>query len=1169
MTRCKRYLSAFLALIMCIGILPITSIAVDSNDGLLNFTKTLAYSDSVFTDVHEDDWFSDNVKAVYEYELMNGKGNSCFDPENSVTIAETITIAARLNAQYYIGTDVFVNSEPWYQTYVDYAENCGIIDDATDDFNAPATRGIFADIIANALPDSAFEEINIVAYSGIPDVSLTDSFGRSVYKLYRAGIMIGNDESGTFAPESNIKRCEVAAIVTRMVEPSLRKTVQLGREYAVSFDLGYEGKKLDVQKVVEGYTAEEPDTPVRKNYIFDGWYTAQNGGYKFEFETEILSDMTLYAHWKNDPAYLSWVMSGIANGDKDTPDAPDKPDDPKEEYDYSKLPYRPGKTWEELTEVNGGKEPYIELNDNDQVGLYIGRISDNKVTDVYDVIAELNNVRELLNINDARFEFIPSYEDGKIDDKSYRVQQVHNGVQVWCAQIVVIVDDDGYINGFISDYVDYVRYSGVETDPAVSAEQAVYVAYEDALDKFENVNDNIKATLVVMPETADLIWYMAVLTGDGAYKYYIDAHNREIRGCMESMPLTESLIYDENKTQDVTESFEYYDGTDSFVDIISVDEKNIITYYMCSRSVNPLGIRIHNMNGVNESATKKTDYPGDIYSSTNNVWNDARAAFCGVYDFNRVAQKYLDMGFVCEYPIEVNININYENACYSGANNKRTAIEYIFGYTTYKDGYKNRIRKQLDTIGHEYTHMVQDKYISAIIDDYWTADGSLGDGYVYTQQDNGNLIISEQDSSNIDWVEAQAISEGTADVMGMLIEATYEKIDIRNSKSDDGDKYFWMMGESKDGTYAARDHSYPSKDKNANQSVQMMKDYYKANKNLKYGKGPGHNDCYIVVCILRYLIDHTKLTSDQLMELWYKTITKLNAKSNFNHLRTVLIASAEEIKLGDYISNTIKDACDSVGITENGKRGAYEIWFYKGLEKAWKSNIIRWENVINSATDIITRREYLALLANMCEKVGVNVDSDVVAWAKKLRVIGNLWTDDYLDKSIPKWEVTLLMYHVFNIYHDYFQKYGWKEVFGYEFVSGTRKDYWQLFKYQFSEELVFNKDTSMSGIDIYELIQYYKNCAEYDDNEKTILSEERTLKSFQLQNMKSKYVPKTYITGECDKDTIEAYYCTGFYQLWRNGMFEGYSSSGKLRLGTTDSISLGEACALITQVIPD
>lgn len=42
--------------------------------------------------------------------------------------------------------------------------------------------------------------------------------------MYEAGILTGNDVYSTFAPTAAITRAEVATIVSRMLDPSLRKT---------------------------------------------------------------------------------------------------------------------------------------------------------------------------------------------------------------------------------------------------------------------------------------------------------------------------------------------------------------------------------------------------------------------------------------------------------------------------------------------------------------------------------------------------------------------------------------------------------------------------------------------------------------------------------------------------------------------------------------------------------------------------------------------------------------------------------------------------------------------------------------------------------------------------------------------------------------------------------
>lgn len=307
----RRLLSALLVVTMCVSMVPMASSA--TSDGLDNFTKRNSFKSDLFTDVSKSNWFYDNVKVAYELGLMVGKGKKAFDPASGVTIAETITIAARIHSIYNTGKEDFAKSTPWYKVYVDYASVNGIITSATNDYTKPATRAQFATILANALPDKALEGVNQVAADAIPDVKLSDSCGAAVYKLYRAGIMVGNDENGTFAPNSDIKRSEVSAIVTRMADRALRKTVRLGEEYTVTFDMNGHGTQIPSQKVVKGYTAEKPNASKDSNYNFKGWYTNKTGGAQFDFNTPITSDVTLYAYWEVDPGWIQSIINSLQN----------------------------------------------------------------------------------------------------------------------------------------------------------------------------------------------------------------------------------------------------------------------------------------------------------------------------------------------------------------------------------------------------------------------------------------------------------------------------------------------------------------------------------------------------------------------------------------------------------------------------------------------------------------------------------------------------------------------------------------------------------------------------------------------------------------------------------------------------------------------------------------
>ena len=221
----KRFWAAVLALTMLFGL---AQGALAAEPGLRNFTKTAVYQPGQFGDVAAGAWYASSVASAYELGLVNGKGSGIFHPSGNVTIAETLALACRLHKIYHTGSGEFTQGSPWYRVYADYAVAAGIIGAAEyTDYNAYATRAQFAAILGRALPTDALTEINRIDDGAIPDVTVGSSFGGEVYRLYRAGVLTGNDAAGTFAPGSSIQRSAVAAIVTRMADPSQRQKLTL------------------------------------------------------------------------------------------------------------------------------------------------------------------------------------------------------------------------------------------------------------------------------------------------------------------------------------------------------------------------------------------------------------------------------------------------------------------------------------------------------------------------------------------------------------------------------------------------------------------------------------------------------------------------------------------------------------------------------------------------------------------------------------------------------------------------------------------------------------------------------------------------------------------------------------------------------------------------------
>lgn len=187
-----------------------------------NFTVGERYSEGMFRDVKQGDWFEGNVAAVYELGLMRGTGSGTFSPGNNVTLAEAVTLAARLHSIYYTGEESFPGYDGgnWYDPYVDYAKENGLIS-TNYLYTKPATREEFVHILAQALPEEALEHVTgRVAFADDGDIVYISD----VELLQRAGIINGIPENGQicFKPAATITRAEVAAIVGRMAQPSIR-----------------------------------------------------------------------------------------------------------------------------------------------------------------------------------------------------------------------------------------------------------------------------------------------------------------------------------------------------------------------------------------------------------------------------------------------------------------------------------------------------------------------------------------------------------------------------------------------------------------------------------------------------------------------------------------------------------------------------------------------------------------------------------------------------------------------------------------------------------------------------------------------------------------------------------------------------------------------------------
>lgn len=183
-----------------------------------------------FTDVSTNSWYYSSIKSAWEKGLIDGVNALQFKPDANLTVAQALKLAAALHQLSNTGAVSLGNGSPWYSTYLNYAVENGIVENAYQSYtdaqlNAAISRAEFVHILNGAMSDYAVR--NNVADNAIPDVKGTDKYGAEIYEFYRAGILTGCDAQGTFYGANSIKRSEAAAILVRMCDTSARQSITL------------------------------------------------------------------------------------------------------------------------------------------------------------------------------------------------------------------------------------------------------------------------------------------------------------------------------------------------------------------------------------------------------------------------------------------------------------------------------------------------------------------------------------------------------------------------------------------------------------------------------------------------------------------------------------------------------------------------------------------------------------------------------------------------------------------------------------------------------------------------------------------------------------------------------------------------------------------------------
>ena len=185
-----------------------------------------------FSDVSPRDWFAVWVDIAYNVGLTSGVGGNRYAPDQTLTVAEVLKLAATMESRYK--DDSFHTSSStgpyWYSGAVNYCLASGIIQSGTfgqKDYLRPATRREIAQIFAATSQAKHMKNINDLSRIkvSVPDVKPGDPGADAIYSLYAKGVLTGVDSKLTFNPKGTVTRAEAAAIVARMARAEQRLTL--------------------------------------------------------------------------------------------------------------------------------------------------------------------------------------------------------------------------------------------------------------------------------------------------------------------------------------------------------------------------------------------------------------------------------------------------------------------------------------------------------------------------------------------------------------------------------------------------------------------------------------------------------------------------------------------------------------------------------------------------------------------------------------------------------------------------------------------------------------------------------------------------------------------------------------------------------------------------------
>ncbi len=253
----KKTIAVIMILLLCTSII-IACATVNSSTAAKNY-------DAPFSDVKDTDWFYEDVKYVYQNNLMNGISNTEFSPSGVTTRGMIVTILWRLEGEPIEKGKDFddVNNDAYYYNAVAWASNNQIVNgyrESTFGPNDTATREQLVTIMYRYASYKKYDISKEAELDKYVDANQISEYAIKSIKWANANGIISGTSNQTISPKDNVQRCQVAAILKRFCVNTAGIKDEISSEEQPEKDVEEEIVQPGNNKGDEEFTSQETNT---------------------------------------------------------------------------------------------------------------------------------------------------------------------------------------------------------------------------------------------------------------------------------------------------------------------------------------------------------------------------------------------------------------------------------------------------------------------------------------------------------------------------------------------------------------------------------------------------------------------------------------------------------------------------------------------------------------------------------------------------------------------------------------------------------------------------------------------------------------------------------------------------------------------------------------------